>query len=168
LSASRQVFGAKLKPLEIGCLLDWSAGEHVLDKRQFLILCAALLAEARVSRAFAKDGDGDNSGPGGGGGSGSGQGRGRGGDDDADDDDDDDDDDKKLQDDIADKVKNGDIEPLAKILKAALDHTPGKVLAVRLRRRFLAYVYRVKILDRTGRKRELHINAKTLEVIKVS
>jgi uncharacterized membrane protein YkoI len=135
-------------------------------------MCTLLLAVGSAPVALAKDG---NSGSGGGGNSGSGGG-GHGGDDNDDDndrddddrDDDDKEDDDKLEKDISTKVKKGDIEPLAKVLKAALDHTPGKILDVKLRRRMLSYAYRIKILDTTGRKRELLIDAKTLKVIKVS
>jgi hypothetical protein len=152
-----------------------------MDKRHFLILCAALFSAGGMSYAHAKDGDGNDSGGGGsnsgsggesGNGGGNGRGRGRGGDEDNDDDDNDDDDagaddNNQLENTVADKVNRGELRPLAKVLKAALDHTPGKVFSVSLRLREQTYIYRIKILDKDGRKHDLLIDAKTLDVVEV-
>jgi uncharacterized membrane protein YkoI len=64
-------------------------------------------------------------------------------------------------------VENGDISPLSAIIKAALAHTPGQVLDVKLRKKDSSYLYRIKILTRSGRKRELFIDAQTRKVVKV-
>jgi hypothetical protein len=158
-----------------------------MDKRHFLILCAALFSVGGMSCAHAKDGDGNNSGGGGsnsgsggesgnGDGGGNGRGRGRGGDDGDNDDDNYDDDDNddagaddnnQLENTVADKVNRGELRPLAKVLKAALDHTPGKVFSVSLRLREQTYIYRIKILDKDGRKHDLLIDANTLDVVEV-
>jgi uncharacterized membrane protein YkoI len=136
--------------------------------------------------AWAKDGDDD----GGGGSSGSGSsgsgssssGSGSGDDDDDDDDDEDEDDSSgkgsgkgsgkkesgKTRDEIAAAVARGEMAPVLTVIKVALKHTPGKVLDVKLRKRLFSYVYRVKILANTGRKRELQIDAKSLKILKVS
>ena len=64
-------------------------------------------------------------------------------------------------------VERGEVAPLSVIIKIALAHTPGQVIDVKLRHESSSYVYRIKILTRNGRKRELYIDARTQEIKRV-
>jgi uncharacterized membrane protein YkoI len=153
-----------------------------MDRRLFMFGVLALALVGQAELGHAKDGDSG----GGGGNSGSGSGNsdsGNSGDDDDDRDDDRDDDgdddrddndreddrrrDKELRKRAEDAVKKGDIAPVSEILKAAKANTPGKVVDVKLNRRFLNYVYRVRILTPKGRRAELTIDAKSKRILQV-
>jgi Peptidase propeptide and YPEB domain len=128
-------------------------------------LLLACVAQA-VEPAYADGGSGSSgsggSGSSGSGGGGSGSGNSGGASDDNGDDNDDDD-----WNSAATAVEQGDILPLPSVLKIALADTPGKVIGVKLDRKGASYVYRVKILAKTGRKVELAIDARSKALIKV-
>jgi hypothetical protein len=127
--------------------------------RRFLLMGMLLIALAQVAGpAHAESGSG-----GGGGGGNSGNGGGGGGNDDDHDEDEGDDD----WDDASDAAERGDIASLPDVLRIALSNAPGKVIAVKLKRRGASYVYRVKILTKTGRKIELAIDARSRIVTRV-
>jgi uncharacterized membrane protein YkoI len=82
-------------------------------------------------------------------------------------DDDDRDEDDESQGGASSAVDDGEISLLSFIIRIALAHTPGKVIDVKLRHKDAAYIYRIKILTRNGRKRELHINARSRQILRV-
>jgi hypothetical protein len=102
-------------------------------------------------------GDGDNSGSGS-----NNSGSGSGGNDD-DDERDEDHNSKGL----ASAVERGEIAPVSSVIRAALAHTQGKIIDVNLRRRGRSFIYQVKILTPNGRKRELYLEARTRQVLRV-
>jgi hypothetical protein len=142
--------------------------------RRALLLAMALSAWAAArAPVLAKDGDssGGNSGSSGSGGNGSGSddsggddsGRGRsrsGRDDDGSDDED-------VRREAASAVARGEIAPLSAIARIALAHTPGKIIDVKLRHEGKAYTYRIRILARNGRRRELKIDARSRAILGV-
>jgi hypothetical protein len=67
----------------------------------------------------------------------------------------------------ASAVDRGEIAPLSAIARVALAHTPGKIIAVKLRHRGDAYTYRIRILARNGRRRELLIDARSRAILGV-
>ncbi len=138
-----------------------------------ILILALLLNVSLPQHAFAKDGEsGSNSGSGssnsGSGNSGSGN-----------DDDDDDDDDDGGSNNSSGSSGHGDhdnaksafernaILPINVIIRVALQKVPGRVIAVSLRKKSGDYVYRIRILDRGGRKHDVSINAQTKRVLRV-
>ncbi len=63
--------------------------------------------------------------------------------------------------------KSGDIRPLSEVLSVALEKVPGEVVKVELDKEDDIWVYEVKILTSSGRRKEVEINAKTLDIIKI-
>jgi hypothetical protein len=135
-----------------------------MDRRILLMGLLLVGLSQAIVPAYADGGNGGGGGSGGGGNSGSGNSGSGGGGDDNDDDEDDDDDDWDKASSAADR---GDISSLPSILKIALASSPGKVIDVKLLRQGRSFVYRVKILTKTGRKIELSIDAKSRVVTKV-
>jgi uncharacterized membrane protein YkoI len=64
-------------------------------------------------------------------------------------------------------LRRGEILPLNRILALATRRVPGDVLKVKLERRRGEVVYEVKILERSGRVQELHLNARSGAVLAV-
>jgi uncharacterized membrane protein YkoI len=63
--------------------------------------------------------------------------------------------------------KDGEIQPLSAVLAAVREKMPGEVVKIELEREDGAWVYEIKILTSSGRRRKLEINARTLAIIKV-
>lgn len=152
-----------------------SDGRIRMDRRALLLAMLMSGWAMAPGRAFAKDGEGSG-GDGGGGGSGQGgsggdhsggtdsnQHKDSGGDDKGDDGRDDD----ELRRDAATAVDKGEIAPLTAISRVALAHTPGRIIDVKMRRRGSSYTYRIRILARNGRRRELFIDARSRAILKV-
>jgi len=74
---------------------------------------------------------------------------------------------KRSQDCALDAFKSGQIRPLAEVLAVARAKVPGEVVKIELEREDGAWVYEIKILTPSGRRREIEINAHTLAVIKI-
>lgn len=74
---------------------------------------------------------------------------------------------KRSQDCALDAFKSGDIRTLSDVLVAVREKVPGEVIKVKLTREDGVWVYEVKVLTPSGRRREVEINAQTLAVIKV-
>lgn len=74
---------------------------------------------------------------------------------------------KRSQDCALEAFQSGEIQPLAKILGAARGVVPGEVVKIELDRKGELWVYEIKILTPSGKRREVKINAQTLAVIKV-
>ena len=63
---------------------------------------------------------------------------------------------------VREALRRGEVLPLGEILAIAEQHVPGDVIEVELESdRKQALVYEIKILTRTGRVREVRIDART-------
>lgn len=63
--------------------------------------------------------------------------------------------------------KNGEIRPLPEVLTVAHEKLPGEVVKIELERENGTWVYEIKVLTPSGKRREIEINAQTLAVIKI-
>jgi hypothetical protein len=70
---------------------------------------------------------------------------------------------KRDQDVVRDAVKSGKAATLADLMAHLRKNYPGKILNVDLQRRDSKFVYRVKLLTKSGRLQTLKLNAKTLQ-----
>jgi uncharacterized membrane protein YkoI len=71
------------------------------------------------------------------------------------------------QDCALDAFKGGEIRPLPEVLAVARERLPGEVVKVELEREDGIWVYEIKILTPSGKRREIEIDARTLAVIKI-
>ncbi len=77
-------------------------------------------------------------------------------------------DDKKNEHNIVrEALQRGEVLPLVKILAIANEAVPGDVIEVELEDEKKALVYEIKILTGTGRVREVKIDARTGQVLKI-
>jgi len=74
---------------------------------------------------------------------------------------------KRNQDCALDAFQSGEVRPLSEVLAAVKARVPGEVIKVELDREDGIWVYEIKVLTASGRRREVEINAKTLEIIKI-
>lgn len=74
---------------------------------------------------------------------------------------------KHAQDCALQALKSGDIRPLPEVLAVARDKLPGEVVKIKLERDDGIWVYEIKVLTPSGKRREIEINAQTLAVIKI-
>lgn len=74
---------------------------------------------------------------------------------------------KRSQDCALDAFKNGEIKPLSDVLAVARAKVPGEVVKVELDREDGVWVYEIKILAASGKRRKLEIDASTLAIIKM-
>ena len=63
-------------------------------------------------------------------------------------------------------MERGDIRPLDQILAAVRAVAPGDVIALDLKEKKGRWLYKVKVLTPAGKRREIRIDAKSLEIIK--
>lgn len=63
--------------------------------------------------------------------------------------------------------EEGKIRPLSEVLAAARTAVPGEVIKIELERERGVWVYEIKILATSGKRREVELNAETLAIIKV-
>jgi len=68
---------------------------------------------------------------------------------------------------IREAVKNGELLPLPRILELALAKVPGDVVKTKLESEHGRLIYEVKVLTETGRVREVELDARNGEVLKV-
>jgi uncharacterized membrane protein YkoI len=73
----------------------------------------------------------------------------------------------RSQDCALDAVKQGEIRTLSEVLAVARDKMPGEVVKIELDRDDGMWVYEIKILTPSGKRREIEINAQTLAIIKI-
>ncbi len=129
-------------------------------RRTFLILFLGASMLLLAPAALAKDGDGgsgsDNSGKG--------NNNDNDGDNDGNDDDDNDDDDN---DDALQQVSTGNAASLSSIMAEVRKTVPGKVLKVKLRRRFGTLTYELVVLSATGTYYAVAVNAQTRAILSV-
>lgn len=74
---------------------------------------------------------------------------------------------KQSQDCALDALQSGQTQPLSKVLASARAVVPGEVVKIELERKGVTWVYEIKILTPSGKRREVKINAQTLAIIKV-
>lgn len=74
---------------------------------------------------------------------------------------------KKEQDCALQALKSGEIRPLTDVLAVAREKLPGEIIKVELDRDDGVWVYEIKVLTESGKRREIEINAQTLAVIKI-
>lgn len=74
---------------------------------------------------------------------------------------------KREQDCALRALKSGEIRPLTDVLAVAREKLPGEVIKVELDRDDGVWVYEIKVLTESGKRREIEINAQTLAVIKI-
>lgn len=74
---------------------------------------------------------------------------------------------KREQDCALQALKSGEIRPLTEVLAVARDKLPGEIIKVELDRDDGVWVYEIKVLTDSGKRREIEINAQTLAVIKI-
>ena len=74
---------------------------------------------------------------------------------------------KRSQDCALQALKSGEIRPLTDVLAVARNKLPGEVIKVELDRDDGIWVYEIKVLTSSGKRREIEINAQTLAVIKI-
>lgn len=122
-----------------------------MKRRAFLLATVLSAWTAACTPALAKN-DGSSGGSGRGG-----SGR----------DDDDDQHDESARREAGFAVEKGEIAPLSDIARIALAHTPGKIIDVKLRHEDTLYIYRIRILARNGRSRELFIDARSRTILSV-
>ena len=71
------------------------------------------------------------------------------------------------QDEARQALERGEIRPLDQVLSAARDRTPGDVVKVELDRDDGRWVYEIKILTPSGDRREVEIDASSLQILEV-
>jgi uncharacterized membrane protein YkoI len=74
---------------------------------------------------------------------------------------------KREQDCALGAFKGGEIRSLSEVLAVAREKMPGEVVKIELEREKGVWVYEIKILTRSGQRREIEIDAQTLDVIKI-
>lgn len=74
---------------------------------------------------------------------------------------------KRSQDCALDAFKNGEIKPLTDVLAAARAQIPGEVVKIELDREDGLWIYEIKILTPSGKRRKIEINASTLAITKM-
>lgn len=61
-------------------------------------------------------------------------------------------------------VESGEALPLAEILARVGGRLPGEIVAVEIERQGGTWVYEFKVVDAAGRRREIHVDARTGEI----
>ncbi|PQM28871.1 hypothetical protein CVO77_10665 [Sphingopyxis lindanitolerans] len=64
-------------------------------------------------------------------------------------------------------LARGEILPIVRVLAIATERVPGDVLKVKLERESFGFKYEVKILTRSGRVREVEVDARTGRILKI-
>jgi uncharacterized membrane protein YkoI len=64
-------------------------------------------------------------------------------------------------------VERGEAKPLAEILPLVHDRLGGEIVGVEFEREDGIWVYEFKVIDASGRKREIYVNALTGSVVQV-
>ena len=64
-------------------------------------------------------------------------------------------------------LERGEIRPLDQVLRVARERVPGEVVKVELEHEDGRWVYEIKILTEAGKRREVEIDASSLQVLEV-
>lgn len=81
--------------------------------------------------------------------------------------DDDDREHQREQDAMRAALQRGEVLPLVKILAIAQQNVPGDIIEVELESERGALIYEIKVLAQSGRVREIEIDARTGNVVKI-
>ncbi len=74
---------------------------------------------------------------------------------------------KREQDCAREALLKGEIRPLTEVLKAVREKVPGDIIEIELDREDGMWVYEVKVLPPSGRRKKLEIDARTLDIMKI-
>jgi uncharacterized membrane protein YkoI len=74
---------------------------------------------------------------------------------------------KRGQDCALGALKKGEIRPLSEVLAIVRAKIPGEIVEIELDREDGIWVYEIKILTSSGRRRKVEVNAQTLAIIKI-
>lgn len=74
---------------------------------------------------------------------------------------------KKDQDCAREALAHGEIRPLSAVLRAVREKVPGDIIEIELDRDHGIWIYEVKVLPPSGRRKKLDIDARTLEILKI-
>src|SRR5688500_14077495 len=72
---------------------------------------------------------------------------------------------EREQDAIREALQRGEVLPLAKILAIVQQHVPGDVIEVELENERSSLIYEIKVLTKSGRVREIEIDARSGAVV---
>ncbi|NYE24096.1 PepSY domain-containing protein [Pigmentiphaga litoralis] len=61
----------------------------------------------------------------------------------------------------------GEIRPLAAVLKTVRDKVPGEIIEIELDREDKGWVYEVKVLTSNGRRKKVDVDAHSLDILKI-
>ncbi len=64
-------------------------------------------------------------------------------------------------------LSRGDVLPVEEVIKQLKTHIPGQVLEIEFEREHARWVYEFKMIDESGRRLEVYLDAKTAELISV-
>lgn len=64
-------------------------------------------------------------------------------------------------------LSRGDVLPVEEVIKQLKIHIPGQVLEIEFEREHARWVYEFKMIDESGRRLEVYLDAKTAELISV-
>lgn len=71
------------------------------------------------------------------------------------------------QDSARDATKAGKIKPLPEILAVVKKKVPGRVVDVQLSKKKIPWIYRVKVLTRSGKVVKVFVNAETAKIVRI-
>ncbi|GAA0520472.1 PepSY domain-containing protein [Pigmentiphaga sp. GD03639] len=74
---------------------------------------------------------------------------------------------RRDQDCAREALVHGEIRPLSDVLGVVRDKVPGDIIEIELDREDGIWVYEVKVLPPSGRRKKLEIDARTLEILKI-
>ena len=74
---------------------------------------------------------------------------------------------KKEHEVVREALQRGEVLPLTRILEIANQQVPGDVIEVELEQEKVGLIYEIKILTGNGRVREVKIDARTGNVVKI-
>lgn len=74
---------------------------------------------------------------------------------------------RKDQDCARNALVHGEIRPLSQVLDVVRDKVPGDIIEIELDREDGIWIYEVKVLPPSGRRKKLEIDARTLEILKI-
>lgn len=74
---------------------------------------------------------------------------------------------RRDQDCAREALVHGEIRPLSEVLGVVRDKVPGDIIEIELDREDGIWVYEVKVLPPSGRRKKLEIDARTLEILKI-
>jgi uncharacterized membrane protein YkoI len=77
------------------------------------------------------------------------------------------DDDKHDQDRARRALERGEVLPLERILAAVRAEVPGEVVGVELEREHGAWIYEVRLIDPSGRRLVVHVDAAKAVILKI-